>query len=267
MKLGVFDSGLGGLSIAKAIHDYMPDLDIVYLGDTLRLPYGNRSDEAIYDYTKAGIDYLFREKDCALIVIACNTASARALRRLQQTYLPDAYPGRNVLGVIVPTLEAAIDRGSKNIGLLATNATVRSGTYAEELTKISPQIKLSSVAAPLLVPLIENDGDMWMDDVLRHYLEPMKNEGAECILLGCTHYVVLKDRVREQLGQGIAILSQDEIIPEKLADYLERHPEYGDKISRGGAIEFYVSDLTPSYVTAAAKIYGREIDIKIAQLS
>ena len=245
MKLGIFDSGLGGLIIAKAVHDHMPDLDIVYLGDTLRLPYGNRSDDAIYEFTRQCVEFLFSQ-DCNLVVIACNTASARALRRLQQEWLPGAnYPGRNVLGVIVPTLEAALDHGYHNLGLIGTNATVNSGIYPEELKKVSEKIDITQKATPLLVPLIENEGEAWLGDVLEHYLEPLKARGCECILLGCTHYALLKNQIRKHLGQGIEVLSQDEIIPAKLADYLERHSEYADEISRGGTIEFYVSDIKP----------------------
>lgn len=263
MKLGVFDSGLGGLIIAKAIHDHMPDLDMVYLGDTLRLPYGNRSDDAIYRFTKRGIDFLF-EQDCSLIIIACNTASAKALRRLQQTYLADAWPGRNVLGVVVPTLEAALDQGFENLGLIGTNATVRSGVYHEELTKFSPDIKITEQATPLLVPLIENGGDQWLEDVLEHYLAPLKNSGVECVLLGCTHYATLKDQITALLGQGVKLLSQDEIIPAKLEAYIANHPEY--VISRGGSISFFVSDLTDSYKASAARLYGQEIDIQKVDL-
>lgn len=265
MKLGIFDSGLGGLTIAKAIHESMPELDIVYLGDTLRLPYGNRSDEAIYRFTKRGVDYLFRTHDCALVIIGCNTASAKALRRLQQTYLPDAYPGRNVLGVIVPTLEVATDAGFTNIGLVATNATVRSGIYAEELKKISPAIQMTSKATPLLVPLLENDGEKWLADILADYLAPLKEASVDCVLLGCTHYALLKEQVGDVMGPATKILSQDEIIPPKLLDYLERHPEYAEKMTKGRKIEFYVSDLTDSYARAAAKIYGRAIDIVQAE--
>lgn len=266
MKLGIFDSGLGGLIIAKAVHEHLPTLDMVYLGDTLRLPYGNRSDDAIYDFTKRGIDFLFTKHDCALIVIACNTASAKALRRLQQEYLPTAYPGRNVLGVIVPTLEAATDEGYKKLGLIATNATVRSGVYSEELKKFAPEIEIAERATPLLVPLLENGGERWVGDVLAHYLMPLSTDGVECLLLGCTHYALLKDKIRSQLGEGVKVLSQDEIIPRKLGDYLERHPEYSDKISRGGTAEFFVSDLTPHYTEAAESIYGKPINIQQAEI-
>ena len=265
MKLGIFDSGLGGLLITKAVQEKMPDLDIVYFGDTLRLPYGNRSDEAIYRFTKRAIDFLFAQ-DCSLIVIACNTASATALRRLQQEYLPGAYPGRNVLGVIVPTLEVAIDKGFKNLGLIATNYTVHSDVFREELAKISPDITFTQRATPLLVPLIENGGEQWVEDVLAHYLEPFKVAGVECLLLGCTHYSFLRKQIQSIMGDDVALLCQDEIVPVKLEGYLSHHPEYSDKISRNGAAQFYVSEYTEHYSAAAQTIYGAPIKIEEVEL-
>jgi glutamate racemase len=237
MKLGIFDSGLGGLLIAKSIQDRMPDLDIIYLGDTLHLPYGNRSEQAIYSYTRACVDYLFKQ-ECELVIVACNTASASALRKLQQGYLKENYPGRRILGVVVPMIEAALDRGHHNIGLIGTNYTVHSNVYEEELRKINPSIKLSQVNTPLLVPLIEYDGLEWVDSVLKRYLKPLEEEKIESLLLSCTHYVCLKDRIRKEFGMDV--LSQDEIIPLKLENYLERHPEINARISRGwGCVIFW----------------------------
>ena len=259
MKLGVFDSGLGGLLIARSIHEHMPDLDIVYYGDTLRLPYGNRSDAAIYKFTQRAMSFLF-EQGCFLIVVACNTASAAALRKLQQEWLPHAYPGRNILGVVVPTLEEAVDRGFKSIGLIATNYIIHSGIYQEELGKLAPDTKIYQQATPLLVPLIENDGDLWLSNVLEHCLKPLINNDIDCLLLGCTHYPFLKPYIREIIGPDIALLSQDDIIPGKLEKYLDHHPEY--EISRGGTVRFCVSDLTENYIKAARVIYGEHIEIE-----
>lgn len=260
MRLGIFDSGLGGLIIARAVRQHIPDIDILYYGDTLRLPYGNRSEDAIFTYTKDAIDYLFQQ-NCKLIVMACNTASASALRRLQQTYLAEAWPGRNVIGVVVPTLEAAIDRGYHALGLIGTNYLVKSNVYADELRKINPAIQLHQVAAPLLVPLIENDGLRWAPSVLEHYLQPLKAQKVECVLLGCTHYPVLRQAAQDIMGPAAEILGQDQIIPEKLANYLRRHPKYADAIGRSGYIDFHVSDRTDSYIAAAHAIYGAAITI------
>jgi glutamate racemase len=260
MKLGIFDSGLGGLVISKAIQARMPDLDILYLGDTLHLPYGKRSHEAIYMYTERAMRHMF-EQGCKLIVIACNTASAAALRRLQQEWLPVHYPDRNIIGVVVPTLEAAVEQGYKKIGLIGTSFIAQSNIYQEELSKISPQITLLQKATPLLVPLIEDGGLRWAPEVLAHYLQDFIRAQIECLILGCTHYPFLKDQIRQVLGPDVFLLSQDDIIPAKLENYLKRHPEYGGQISQGGAAEFYVSDLTPSYAEAARTIYGHHINI------
>ena len=258
MKLGIFDSGLGGLVITKAIRDQMPDIDMMYFGDTLHLPYGNRSDEAIYMYTQNAMNYMF-EQGCSLIIIACNTASATALRRLQQTWLKKTWPDRNILGVVVPTLETAIERGYKKLGLIATNYSIKSNAYEQELTKINPDIQMVQKATPLLVPLIENDGMPYIDKVLHDYLDPMVKQGIECLILGCTHYPFLKPQIQKIIGKDIELLSQDEIIPAKLAEYLKRHPEY--KISRNGKTEFIVSDLTDNYRKAAEDIYGSALAI------
>lgn len=265
MKLGVFDSGLGGLLIAKSIREHIPDIDMMYFGDTLHLPYGNRSLDAIYAYSCRAVDFLFSE-GCNLIVVACNTVSASALRRMQQVYLPQNYPDRRILGVVVPTLECAIDRGYRKIGLIGTNYTVKSNVYAEELQKINPNISIYQAAAPLLVPLIENEGMPWIDSVLEHYLRPILAQNIEGLILGCTHYVFLKDNIASIAGKDVSLLAQDEIIPEKLTDYLRRHPEISNPIGRSGQSEFFVSDITQGYKNAAYKMYGREIDIRLAEL-
>lgn len=265
MKLGVFDSGLGGLLIGKAIHERLPDLDMIYCGDTLHLPYGNRSQEAIYQYTRNAMDFLFRQ-DCALIVVACNTASAAALRRLQQEWLPHAYPDRRILGVVVPTLEAAIDSGCRSIGLLATNYIVRSNVYGEELKKLNPAIALHPLAAPLLVPLIENDGMEWVQPALKRYLQAVEGKALDSLILGCTHYPLLKAEIQTLLP-GVRLISQDEIIPPKLEDYLNRHPEISARVSRGGELRIVVSDITDSYRLAAERLYGRPLTLEKAELA
>lgn len=265
MKIGIFDSGLGGLLIARSVREKMPDIDMVYFGDTLHLPYGNRSDEAIYQYTRRSMEYLFAH-DCNLIVIACNTASAAALRRLQQTWLHQEYPGRNIIGVVVPTLETAIERGYKKIGVIGTNYMMRSNVYEEELRKINPDVTIVQKATPLLVPLIENDGMAWSESILEHYLSPMKAEGIECLVLACTHYPFLRAQIKKVIGPDIALIAQDDIIPAKLAEYLARHPEYLDKIGRNGLSEFYVSDLTDNYYKAARTIYNGDIIVKKAEI-
>lgn len=267
MKLGIFDSGLGGLLIAKSIRKKIPDIDIVYFGDTLHLPYGNRSGKTIYSYSKQAIDFLFSQ-DCALIIIACNTASATALRALQQNYLPKcAFKDRRILGVIVPTLETAIDRGFKCLGIIATSHTVETEIYPIELKKIDPEISIIQKNTPLLVPLIENSGEQWLPSVLEHYLLPMIEKNAiECLILGCTHYSLLKNEITSIIGDNVSIISQDEIIPDKLIDYLNRHPEIDERIDKNGKTVFYVSDKTQSYCKTANQIFGHNINIELVQL-
>ncbi len=267
MNLGVFDSGLGGLLIAKAIEKKLPEVNMVYLGDTLHVPYGNRSPDAIYEYSKRCIDHLFDKQNCNLIITACNTVSASVLRRLQQEYLPNSpYKDRRILGVVVPTLECATERGYKSLGLLGTNHTIRSNVYREELAKLDPVLELTQTAAPLLVPMIENEGIEWIEPVLRSYLSPLIDEKVECIILGCTHYIFLKEQIAEMAGKKTDLISQDEIIPDKLADYLDRHPEISNPIHRQGRRKFLVTDYTQSYVNTSKDIYGRNIHIEHVSL-
>ncbi len=262
MKLGVFDSGLGGLLIAKSIRRHIPDIDILYFGDTLHLPYGNRSKETIYEYSKRAVEFLF-EQDCNLIITACNTVSASALRQLQQEYLPKSkYVDRRILGVVVPTLECALDAGYKNLGVIATNYTVNSNIYAEELQKIDSSIRIFQKNTPLLVPLIENEGMQWVHSILESYLTPLVTNNIECLILACTHYPFLKGEIRSIIGSDIALITQDEIIPAKLKGYLKCHPEIAGKISHDGVSEFMITDITDGYKCAAYKIYGEEIEIK-----
>ena len=262
MKLGIFDSGLGGLLIAKSIREHLPDIDMLYFGDTLHLPYGNRSAETIYGYSRRAVEFLFAQ-DCNLIITACNTVSGSALRKLQQDYLPHSpYADRRILGVIVPTLECALDKGHKNLGLIATRYTVQSHIYEQELQKLDPQITLIQKSTPLLVPLIENEGMQWLPSVLEHYLSPLLKKNIECLILGCTHYPFLKHEIRKNIGNEISLITQDEIIPHKLEDYLNRHPEISGTITRNAQTQFIVSDITDSYRQAAYKIYGQTIQIE-----
>lgn len=240
----------------------MPAYDMIYLGDTLHVPYGGRSPEAIYSYTTNAVKTLF-EEDCALVIVACNTASAQALRKLQQDWLPSQAPSRRVLGVIVPTLEAAIEANHTHIGVIATEATVRSKVYPYELSKLNPNLKITAKACPLLVPMIENGGRKWIKPILDEYLAPMIDAGIESLILGCTHYPVLKAELEEALQEtGVTLISQDAIIPEKLADYLSRHPEIEERLSSNGTQTYFVSDLTPSYEEAAKAICGNALPLE-----
>ncbi len=242
MKIGFFDSGLGGLFLLKKAVKVLPPYDYLFLADLKRSPYGNRSPQVIYDFTREAMERLFK-KGCQIIIVACNTASALALRKLQQEYLPLKYPGRRILGVVVPTVEEVLKYKIKQLGILATKATIESGVYVKEIKNINPSIKVWQHCAPLLVPLIENNSLRWAEPILREYLKPMINKRVEAIILGCTHYAILRKRVQKIVGPKIRIISQDEIIPRKIADYLARHPEIASKLSQTRKITFETTDL------------------------
>lgn len=262
MKIGIFDSGLGGLVIGEAVMKALPDYDYIYLGDTLHVPYGKRSGETIYTLTKKAVTWLF-EQDCHLILIACNTASATALRRLQQTYLPDSiYKDRRILGVVVPTLEEAIDGGATKLGLIGTQYTIQSDVYGQELKKINDAIDLVSQATPLLVPLIENKGLKWVRPILEEYLTPLKEKEIETLILGCTHYPLLKPFIHEIMGPDFPLISQEDIIPAKFNDYLNRHSEHVTKLSKNGTRRFCVTDLASHYSETASALFGGDVKLE-----
>ncbi len=261
MKIGVFDSGLGGLLIAHSLIQALPEYDYLYLGDTARVPYGNRSQETIYEFTRQAIDYLFHH-GCSLIIVACNTASAEALRRIQQEYLPKQYPDRKVLGVLVPAVEAAIAASHNyHIGVLATRSAVDSKAFNREIAKRAPEMSVSAAAAPLLVPLVENGGTQWAEPILTAYLVPLKAKGIDTLILGCTHYPYLKHQIAAIMGPGVKLIGQDEVVPPKLAEYLHRHPDVNRKLSRNGRYEFHVTDLTPDAQRLAADLFGQPITL------
>ena len=264
MKIGFFDSGLGGLIIMSAVAKALPQYDYMFLGDTMNVPYGNRSHDFVHEITKKAVTYLF-EQDCVLVIIACNTAGVTALRPLQQNWLMNNYPDRRILGVVVPTLETAIEKKHKKIGLLATSATVNSAVYEAELQKINPEIELISQAAPLLVPLIENEGQKWIEPILEDYLRPLIQAEIQSLILGCTHYPFVKKDIINIFKKNDCkadLISQDECIPYKLADYLQRHPEIESRITQTGKRAFSVTDITDSYRKSATNIYGEELELQ-----
>ena len=258
MKIGIFDSGLGGLIMTRALVHALPEYDHAYLGDTANLPYGARSPEQICALTTRCVDWLFRRQDCALVVIACNTATIAALEYLQNEYLPANFPDRLVLGVVSPTMQAVSSGGFSRVALIATEATVRSGVYEQELRKLSPDISLTSLATPLLVPLIENGGDKYAPEVIADYLQPLA--GADALVLGCTHYPHYKNLFAQQLPQA-KIISQDEIIPAVLSAYLTEHKELAARLSRNRGRFFGITDIAGSYAAQAARIFGETFTI------
>ena len=252
MKIGVFDSGLGGLIIAREIRKAMPEYDYAYLGDTKRLPYGNKTQEKIYQNTIEALTYLF-EQDCILIVVACNTVSSQALRRIQQEWLPKSkYFDRKVLGVIRPTAE--IVSKYKNIGLIGTIRTVDSKAYLQELKKINKNIKLLAKATPKLVPMIESG--IHNERILKNYLAPFRN--VEILIFGCTHYGMLKKQIQNILGSKIKIIAQEELLSKKLKSYLIKHKEITKKLSKNKKFELLVTKANRRYKKLALEWFGKK---------
>lgn len=261
MKIGLFDSGLGGLIVAHSLIQNLPQYDYVYLGDTARVPYGNRSQEAIYEFTQNAVEYLFKQ-DCQLVLIACNTASAEALRKIQQEYLPAHHPDRKVLGVLIPTAEEVVEQTENNkVGVIATAGTVGSQTYVTEIQKLNPDVEVFQQATPLLVPLIENNVLKYVEPILDDYLSPLLQANIDTLVLGCTHYPLLKDIIRSKVG-SVKVISQDEIIPAKLRGYLQRHPEIDEKLSKNATRTFLTTDISQSATEIAASLFGEEVKLE-----
>ncbi len=265
MRIGIFDSGLGGLVIAKAIFKKLPKYDFVYFGDTKNLPYGEKSGSQIYNYTLKAVDFLFKQ-NCALVIVACNTSSALALRKIQQKYLPKHFPNRRVLGVVIPTLETADNNHRRKvIGVIGTTATIKSHIYKKELIKIDPKAKIIELAAPKLVPLIEQNSLQNAEKALKSYIGTLQKQGIEALILGCTHYQILKKEARNA-AKGITIISQDEIIPRKLSDYLKRHPEIAKSLSKNHQQKFLVTDKKKGFADVAKRLFGKKLDLKLVKL-
>lgn len=264
MKIGIFDSGLGGLLILKEIRKVLPEYNYVYLGDTLRLPYGNRSQQQIYEFTKNGIEFLFK-KNCSLIIIACNTASSKALRRIQKSVLPNEYPNRKVLGVIIPSVESALEKPVKNVAVLATSSTIESKVFEKEIKKINTKVKIYAKAAPLLASAIElNEADL-LPDILEFYLKSVRKNRIESLILGCTHYSLVKKLIGKNLGKGIKVVSQDEIIPQKLKLYLQNHPEIEHNLDTKQKLELYATEQSEFASRLAKKWFGQKTKLLLVK--
>tara|TARA_B100000508_G_scaffold140707_1_gene142973 strand:+ start:186 stop:968 length:783 start_codon:yes stop_codon:yes gene_type:complete len=254
MKIGFFDSGLGGLTILRSVVLELPQYDYCFFGDTKNLPYGDKTEEEIYELTKAGVEELFK-RDCVLMIIACNTASAETLRKLQDTWLPEAYPDRRILGVIVPAVEEIIDSGKTTATLIATKRTVDSKKYEVELTnRSSHEISLNALATPELVPFIELGEIDAATEVAISRIDSEGGEG-EVIVLGCTHYTELKNNLRAHYKDKL-ILSQDEIIPLKLKMYLENHPEILEQLTSEGKRDIHLTEHRADYDRIMGQFLG-----------
>lgn len=252
MKIGVFDSGLGGLVITKAFVKALPEYDYVYFGDTARLPYGDKTPEQILSYTVEAVKFLIKQ-NCGLIIIACNTATSVALRFLQRQFIPFYAPDVKVLGVVIPTVEVALEDKASRIGVLATKATVASHLYRAELHKINPNLEVFEEAAPELVPLIENNDFAEAEKAAVAYAKRFNN--IESLILGCTHYPLVKTALRKALPENVKVVSQDELMGDKLKDYLKRHFEIDICLSRESRLEVLVSRLNEHYRQVALRLF------------
>ena len=261
--IGVFDSGYGGLTILKEIQAKLPQYDYIYLGDNARAPYGPRSFDTIYHYTLQCVKWFFGQ-GCPLVVLACNTASAKALRTIQQNDLPKIAPDRRVLGVIRPSTEI-IGNFTKNqqVGILGTHGTVQSGSYPIEIEKFFPAVSVYQQACPMWVPLVENNehlstgADYFIEKNVRELLD--QSARIDTILLACTHYPLLIDKLKQYVPQGTTVLSQGKIVADSLADYLNRHTDLADRCTQNGGLKFFTTDSAADFDDHGALFFGKPV--------
>lgn len=244
--IGIFDSGYGGLTILREIRKIMPQYDYLYLGDNARTPYGTRSFDVVYEFTIQAVRYLFKQ-GCHLVILACNTASAKALRTIQQYDLPSLAPNRRVLGVIRPTVEVAGDISkSHHIGIMATPGTVRSKTYELEIAKLFPNFQVTSEACPMWVPLVENEEykTPGADYFVRKHIDNLLQQDPQIdsVILGCTHYPLLRDKIRQWMPDNIHIIEQGNYVAQSLKDYLSRHQNMSEHITTDGTIRYLTTE-------------------------
>ena len=244
--IGVFDSGYGGLTILHGIRKLLPQYDYIYLGDNARAPYGSRSFDVVYQFTRQAVLKLF-SMGCQLVILGCNTASAKALRTIQQTDLPELDSRRRVLGVIRPTAEIIGKlTDSRHVGILATEGTVKSESYNMEINKLWPDIEVTGVACPLWVPIIENNeangpgADYFVKKRIDHILS--LDPRIDTIILGCTHYPILIPKIKQYVPEGIRIISQGKYVAESLKDYLNRHADMDERCTKGGSARYFTTE-------------------------
>jgi glutamate racemase len=261
--IGVFDSGYGGLTVLRSIVNRLPEYDYLYLGDNARAPYGNRSFETVYHYSLQCIKWFF-DQGCHLVILACNTASAKALRTIQQNDLPKLAPDKRVLGVIRPTTEIIGHYSeTRHVGVLATQGTVLSESYPVEIAKFFPDLQVHQEACPMWVPLVENNEHLshGADYFVKKNLHQLLDAGPmiDVVLLACTHYPLMQEKIREHLPVAIRLLSQGDIVADSLADYLERHPEIAAQCSRGGGRQFFTTDSPADFNRQATRFFGEDL--------
>ncbi|WP_421918220.1 glutamate racemase [Marinifilum sp.] len=264
--IGVFDSGYGGLTILNEFLKQLPEYDFIYLGDNARSPYGTRSYDVVYDYTLQAVEQLF-SMNCELVILACNTASAKALRTIQQCDLPKIDANKRVLGVIRPSVEeVGMLTITNHVGVLGTVGTVRSNSYPLEIKKLFPEIKVIQESCPMWVPLVENNefksegGQHFIKKNIENLLK--RDPKIDTIILGCTHYPILLDEIRKYIPLGINLISQGEIVAKSLKDYLRRHPEMDMRCTKNGDREFYTTEFVDSFEDKASRFLNKELRAK-----
>ena len=264
--IGVFDSGYGGLTILDKIREVLPEYDYIYLGDNARAPYGTRSFEVVYEFTRQAVNKLF-DMGCHLVILACNTASAKALRSIQMNDLPQIDPARRVLGVIRPTVECAGEISkNQHIGVLATAGTIKSESYPLEIHKLFPEIQVSGTACPMWVSLVENNEsqDEGADYFIRKYIDQLlsKDPQIDTVILGCTHFPILLPKIRQYIPDHISVIAQGEYVAESLKDYLKRHPEMDAKCTKNGNCQFYTTEAEEKFSESASTFLKQQISVK-----
>ena len=264
--IGVFDSGYGGLTILSKIRESLPEYDYIYLGDNARTPYGTRSFEIVYEFTLQAVNKLF-EMGCHLVILACNTASAKALRTIQMNDLPNIDPDRRVLGVIRPTAECIGSMTqTRHVGILATAGTIKSESYPLEVHKLFEDIKVSGEACPMWVPLVENNeaNGEGADFFIRKYIDNLlaKDRQIDTLVLGCTHYPILLPKIQKFIPQGVKVVAQGEYVATSLKDYLHRHPEMDMKCTREGKCRFYTTEAEDKFIESASMFLNENITVQ-----
>ena len=264
--IGIFDSGYGGLTILRQIRSLMPQYDYLYLGDNARAPYGTRSFDIVYEFTLQAVRFLF-EQGCHLVILGCNTASAKALRSIQQNDLPQMGPERRVLGVIRPTVEVVGNISqSRHVGIMATMGTIRSATYDLEIAKLHPDIKVTGEACPMWVPLVENDeydspgADYFVKKNIDNLLS--RDPKIDSVILGCTHYPLLLNKIRKYMPPGVHVIEQGFYVADSLRDYLNRHPEMAKMVTCDGTTRFLTTEQAEEFQSKAATFMNESLTAK-----
>ena len=269
--IGIFDSGYGGLTVLKSIREHNPSYDYIYLGDNARAPYGTRSFDVVYNYTLQAVNQLF-EFGCPLVILACNTASAKALRSIQQKDLPIISPNNRVLGVLRPTTEEiGLITKSKNVGIMGTLGTVRSESYVIEIEKFFPELKVFQQSCPMLVPMIENNdfnhagGEYYIEKYINELLN--KGPNIDTIVLACTHYPIIENIIKKYIPENVQLFSQGDLVAKKLKDYLQRHPEIESRLAKNGELKVYTSENPAVFNEKATNLFPEPINAEKVHLS